>query len=155
MTQANTVAAIVIDPNRRTITQIRLPVHPPDEGDREWCTNQIRLEDIYAVLDCRHIGALPMPGCEIDSCFYNDEPLDADGKQVGFFQLGRDWDPVPGKFLVVGFDMPKHEYRDVTTTIDQIEAAVIWTRRIVRAYQVTTIEHGIRVDRVAPIVDEN
>ena len=154
MSETNTVAAILIDPDQRKITQIRLPVHPPDQDEKDWCTNVIQLEDIYALLDCRVIGVFPMPS-EADSCFYNDEPLDADGKQVGFFQLGTGWEPVPGKCLVVGFDMPKHEYRDATTTIEEVEAVVIWTRRIVRAYQATTTEHGIRVDRIAPIVDEN
>lgn len=154
MSEASTVAAILIDPDQRTIAQIRLPVVPPAKDASEECTNTIPLEDIYARLDCRAFGAFAMPGCEANSVFYNDEMLEADGRQVAFFQLGEGWEPIAGRCLVVGFDALKHEYRDAVTTVEQLAAVVIWTRRIVRDYQVTKTQDGIRIDRVAPIVDE-
>jgi hypothetical protein len=154
MSEANTVAAILIDPDQRTITQTRVPVVLSPEEERGWSVNNIPLEALYARLECREFGAFPMPGCEADSVFYNDEMLEADGKNVAFFQLGEGWEPIAGRCLVVGFDMATHEYRDPVTTIEQLEARVIRTRRIVRDYQVTKIEDGVRIDRVAPIVDE-
>jgi hypothetical protein len=154
MSEANTVAAILIDPDQRTIARIRLRVVPPEEGASEECVNKIPLEELYARLDCREFGAFAMPGCEADSVFYNDEMLEADGRQVAFFQLGEGWEPIAGRCLVVGFDMMTHEYRDAVTTVEQLEAAVIWTRRIVRDYQITRTADGVRIDRITPIIDE-
>jgi hypothetical protein len=121
MSEANTVAAILIDPDQRTIARIRLRVVPPEEGASEECVNKIPLEELYARLDCREFGAFAMPGCEADSVFYNDEMLEADGRQVAFFQLGEGWEPIAGRCLVVGFDMMTHEYRDAVTTVEQLE----------------------------------
>jgi hypothetical protein len=68
--------------------------------------------------------------------------------------LGEGWEPIAGRCLVVGFDMMTHEYRDAVTTVEQLEAAVIWTRRIVRDYQITRTADGVRIDRITPIIDE-
>ena len=99
-----------------------------------------------------------MPGRKQDNCYYNDDYLEADGKQVGFFQLSPQWSPVPGRMLIVGFEFEKHAYHDATTTVAEVEGMVIWSRRITRGYTSEPFEHsmgfGIRIDRVAPIVEE-
>jgi hypothetical protein len=151
MSETDTVSGILIDPDQRKITQIRVPIAPVEEGPE---INDIPLQTLYALLDCGEVGAFGMPGCPADSLFYNDEYLEAGAEQVGFFQLGEDWEPIAGRCLVVGFDMATHEYRDPVTTAEQLEARVIWSRRIVRAYQAEKTEYGIRIDRVAPIVEE-
>ena len=55
------VKAILIDPEQRTISEVLVPVFPPEPGDEEVCVNQIDRAQVAKLLGCGHVWPFPMP----------------------------------------------------------------------------------------------
>lgn len=150
-----TVKALLIDPEKRSISKVKINIGD-DDG----------LEEIYALLQCRDItDAAHLSGSiskGFDSILASDDPLE-DGDDPRFwFQVDADRNPprshpIPGFGLACGADS-EGAMCDVRITAKELAARITYTHRKFRGFEV---EHGRRGDGViisvisiAPIIDD-
>ena len=117
------IKGLLIDPERRTITEVEIPV---DEDGSS-------LDGMYRALDCSTVdcgrgGLFGLPGRPADDVWFDDEGLYSD-KHDGFVLPG--WVPIIGRGLILGFDADGNSV-DHTLSGDDVEAltrTIRWWRR--------------------------
>jgi hypothetical protein len=148
--------AILIDPEKRTITEI------PFEGD---------YRKIQAILGCRSFttGSRPLNGSleeGFDSLYASDDYLDEDRDDPRFwFQVDADRNPpssypIAGLGLIQGVD-EEGAARDARISIEELTARITFTQRKFRGFEVSPgrgkigdhLVEMVKVDLKAPILD--
>ena len=135
----DTIRAIVVDPTKRTIEEVRLPTRPGNGGAFREIIGCETLESFY--LRCGEIVMV------------DGEALLADPAPQDFWQYENSA-PIGSIGVISGHDVMTDTASDTTLSLDKVRKAVTFTRRIVRGMDVHEMEHGIRVELVAPIVEE-
>src|SRR5215469_2961759 len=154
-----TIDAILIDPVTRTVSAIKLPIYPPVDGGGYMTGPQIKLKDVYPIIGCTCVEFFPF--LNGDSGMINEEGLD-EGVPLDCFQVGENCQPLAGKVVVVGNDVQTDSFFAPKTTIDEINAKIRWSKRVLRGMvrhegEVNTPfgpAHGISFTPIMPKFDE-
>jgi hypothetical protein len=143
-----TMRAILIDPEQRTITEI-------DFGGGG--------KQLEQLLGCHDFttGSRPLNGSMMkgfDALYVSDDMLDERDDPKHWFQVDADRDPpssfpIAGRGLVVGTD-PDGEDTDARISRDELVKRITFTKRKFRGTKVTSGPGLIEVEQVAPIIDE-
>ena len=99
--------AFLINPETRTIEQV--------EYTGNW-------RDIYSLIGCDCFTTMDIDGS--NTVYVDDEGMFAEGPRH-FFQFGRDFPPLAGKGLVLGYDS-EGETVEPTITLEELKAATWW-----------------------------
>jgi hypothetical protein len=152
-TEKKKMRAILIDPEKRALTEIRIG---KDIGE------------IYAALQCEqfttgaYLNGSLLKG--FDSILVSDDYLDEGDKARFWFQVDADRNP-PSSHPITGFGLalgadPNGESCDVRISMDDLAKRITYTQRKFRGFTSETFEPGTRADglilkveTVAPIID--
>lgn len=144
------VRAIIINPTDRTITETKLPTQPDNQS--KGYRGQVKTTDLHKVIGCRTVDMVYLD--RQNQVTVNGEGAMAVPPPQKFWQYGDRCGPILGIGIVTGHDLSTDEWFDTTLSLDEVRAAVVFTRRIVRGQKITNTPSGFRVEIVAPIVDE-
>jgi hypothetical protein len=140
-----TIRALLVDPTARTVTAIELPLY--EGGD--CCGDQVDLRDVKPLIGCDYVEMTALPNG--DTGIVDESGLLKD-HHVDCFELG-DYGPIAGKCVVAGWDRNGDAWRDCRSTVEHIQGAITWSRRIVRGFDISEVEQpGLRTITVAPVL---
>ena len=145
---SNKVRAILIDPEKRALTEIHI-------GNG--------IEEIYAALHCEHFttGAYLNGSIEkgFDSIFVSDDYLDERDEARFWFQVDADREP-PSSHPIAGFGLAhgvgtKGELCDVRISAGDLAKRITYTQRKFKGFKTKTSNTAphISVTAIAPIID--
>ena len=152
---ANMIRAILIDPQKRNVTETQIKGDDIKETQRILCC--------HSFTSGAHLGGSIEKG--FDAVYVSDDYLeDRDEADLRFwFQVDADRDP-PSSFPIAGLGLahgvdPEGNCCDVTISVAELASRVTFTRRKFRGFAPTTVRHSgrgtvaIEVGLKAPIID--
>ena len=140
--------AILIDPEKRTLTEIQL-------------TNGDDYEEIQKVLRCRsYTTGAQLSGSLLEgfeAIYVSDDPLEERDDPRFWFQVDAERDspssyPIAGLGLAQRID-PEGAACDVRIAVEELRARITFTQRKFRGLTTTEHEQGLVVGLHAPIID--
>jgi hypothetical protein len=146
---SNKVRAILIDPEKRALTEIHI-------GNG--------IEEIYAALHCEHFTTGAHLGGSLedgfDSVYVSDDDLEERDDPRFWFQVADSF-PIAGFGLALGTD-PKGAGCDVRISVADLAKRITYTQRKFRGFKSETFDPAkgeglfrpiLKVEAVAPIID--
>jgi hypothetical protein len=125
------IRAIVVDPTKHTIEEVRLPTTPGDGG----AGAQVGAEAFQRLIGCEFLEGTYL-GKGI-SLMLNGEPVpEVESQPRDFWQYGSDCDPILGIGVISGHDMMRDHAYDCPISLEEARSRIRFTKRIIRGSKV-------------------